>query len=288
MRTFEGIGRGAVLVTDGPLKYIEFECLNEYSDVLIHCMSTRAGGVSTGECSTMNLGFSRKDIRSNIIRNFELICGAAGLEPDSLVLTNQIHGTRVYRAGSNDKGKGIIRDSDIKGVDGLYTMTPGVTLTTFHADCVPVFLFEPGIKAAALLHSGWKGTLSNIVSSLTERLNELPEYDAGKLIAVLGPSIGHCCFEVEDDVYCLFREKYNNEKYYVNISDTKWKVDLKGIITQQLKEAGLKEDNIHNCGICTKCRNDLFFSYRGDNGKTGSMAAFIQIKSQGASNEKSL
>ena len=288
MKTFERIGNGAVLITEGPLKYIEFDCLNEYKDVLIHCMSTRAGGVSTGECSTMNLGFSRKDSRSNIIKNYELICDAAGVETDSLVLTNQIHGTKVCRVDSGDKGKGFNRDSDIRGVDGLYTTMPGVTLTTFHADCVPVFLFEPGIKAAALLHSGWKGTLSNIVSSLTERLNELPEYDAGKLIAVLGPSIGHCCFEVEDDVYCLFREKYNNEKYYVNISDTKWKVDLKGIITQQLKEAGLKEDNIHNCGICTKCRNDLFFSYRGDNGKTGSMAAFIQIKSQGASNEKSL
>ncbi len=288
MKTFERIGKGALLVTEGPLKYIQFECLNEYSDILTHCMSTRAGGVSTGECSTLNLGFSRKDIRSNVITNFNLICGAVGLETDSLVLTSQIHGAKVYLAGADDRGKGFSRDSDIKGVDGLYTMTPGVTLTTFHADCVPIFLYEPGIKAAALLHSGWRGTLSDIVGSMAERLKELPGYDAGRVIAVLGPSIGYCCFEVDEDVYCLFREKYNDGRYYSNTSGTKRKVDLKAIIGKQLEDEGINKENIHDCGICTKCRNDIFFSYRGDNGKTGSMAAFMQIRPQGASDEKSL
>lgn len=288
MKTSERIGKGAVLVTEGPLKYIEFECLNEYRDVLTHCMSTRAGGVSTGECSTMNLGFSRKDIRSNVIKNFNLICDAIGLEADSLVLTNQVHGIKVRQVYAEDKGKGLYKDSDITGVDGLFTTTPGVTLATFHADCVPVFLFEPGIKAAALLHSGWRGALSNIVGSAAKKMKELPGFDAGRLIAVLGPSIGHCCFEVDEDVYHHFREVYDNASFYRNTSSTKWHVDLKGIIEKQLKDEEIKEENIHNCGICTKCRNDLFFSYRGDQGRTGSMAAFIQIKPQGVSNEKGL
>lgn len=287
MKTFERIGEGALLVTEGPLKYIQFDCLKEYSDILIHCMSTRVGGVSTGECSTLNLGFRRKDSRSNVISNFNLICGAAGLDTGSLVLTSQVHGTQVRLVNADDKGKGFSRDSDITGVDGLYTMTPGVTLTTFHADCVPVFLFEPGIKAAALLHSGWRGTLSNIAGSMSEGFRELPGYDAGRLVAVLGPSIGYCCFEVDEDVYCLFREKYNNDRYY-RTSGTKYNVDLKTIIADQLTAEGIDIKNIHDCGICTKCRNDLFFSYRGDNGRTGSMAAFMQIKPQGEPNEKSI
>lgn len=278
MKTIERIGNGALLVTEGPLKYIQFECLNKYSDILIHCMSTRIGGVSTGECSTLNLGFKRKDTRSNVITNFQRICGAVGLETDSLVLTNQVHCTEVYFADAGDKGKGFSRDSDIMGVDGLYTITPGVTLTTFHADCVPIFLFEPGIKAAALLHSGWRGTLSDIAGRMAEKFRELPGYKAGRLIAVIGPSIGHCCFEVDEDVYRLFREKYNNDALYKKTSGTKYNVDLKAIIAGQLTGKGIEKENIHDCGICTKCRNDLFFSYRGDAGKTGSMAAFMQIK----------
>ncbi len=288
MKTFERIGNGALLVTEGPLKYIQFECLNEYSDVLIHCMSTRVGGVSTGECSTLNLGFKRKDSRSNVITNFSLICEAAGIQTDSLVLTDQVHGTAVHLAVDGDKGKGFGRDSDIRGVDGLFTVTPGVTLTTFHADCVPVFLFEPGIKAAALIHSGWRGTLSNIAGSIAGKLKELPGYEADRLVAVIGPSIGFCCFEVDNDVYCLFRERYNNDAYYKDTSDSKHNIDLKAIIADQLASEGVDGKNIHDCGICTKCRNDLFFSYRGDMGRTGSMAAFMQIKPQGASNEKSI
>lgn len=286
MKTFERIGKGALLVTEGTLKYIQFECLNEYSDILTHCMSTRAGGVSNGECSTLNLGFSRGDIRSNVISNYNLICQVAGLEPDSLVLTNQIHGNGVCLVDENDRGKGFNRTSDIIGIDGLYTMTPGVTLTTFHADCVPVFIFEPGIKAAALVHSGWRGTLSDIAGGMADRLAGLPGYEAGRSIAVLGPSIGHCCFEVDEDVYCLFREKYDNDRYYKKTLDNKWKVDIKAIIIKQLTDKGFEKRNIHDCGICTKCRKDLFFSYRGDNGRTGSMAAFMQIKPQGASDEK--
>ncbi len=288
MRTIERIGNGTTLVTEGQLKYIEFECLNEYKDSLLHCMSTRAGGVSTGECSTLNLGFSRKDTRSNIFKNYDLLCEATGMKPDSLVLTNQVHGTTVCMVNQNDNGKGFSRETDIKGVDGLLTITPGVTLVTFHADCVPVFLFEPGIKAAALLHSGWRGTLSNIVSSAMNKMKELPGFDAGSLVAVLGPSIDYCCFEVDEDVCSLFRERYDNSAYYKQTHNKKCHVDLKGIIAKQLKEEGLADKNIHNCGICTKCRNDLFFSFRGDQGKTGSMAAFMQIKTQGVSNEKSL
>jgi YfiH family protein len=288
LKTFEKIGNGALLVTEGPLKYIQFECLNEYSDILIHCMSTRVGGVSTGECSTLNLGFGRKDSRSNVISNFNSICAAVGLEPDSLVLTNQVHDTKVRLVDADDRGKGFSRQSDIKGIDGLYTMTPGVTLTTFHADCVPVFIFEPGIKAAALLHSGWRGTLSDITGNMARKLRELPGYESGRAIAVIGPSIGYCCFEVDDDVYFLFREKYNNDEYYRHMPNGKHNVDLKAIIAEQLADEGIEESHIHDCGICTKCRNDLFFSYRGDKGRTGSMAAFMQIKPQGASNEKSI
>lgn len=277
MKNFEKIGSGTVLVTDGALKYIQFECLKKYDDILTHFMSTRHGGVSTGECSTLNLGFNRNDEKANVRENFRLICSSTGIDTKSLVLTNQVHGTKVALVGETDRGRGFDTEVGISKTDGLITVTSGVTLVTFHADCVPVFLFEPGIRAAALLHSGWRGTLANIASNAVNEMRKLPGFDAGRLVAVIGPSIGKCCFEVDEDVCALFREKSYSD-YCTAMSDMKWKIDLKGIIREELENEGVDKQNIYDSGLCTKCRNDLFFSHRADKGRTGSMAAFMQIK----------
>lgn len=278
MKTSQKIGSGAILVTDGDLKYIEFECLKRYEDSLIHCMSTRDGGISSGECSTLNLGFKRKDTRENILANYGILCDSLEIDTGSLVLTNQVHDTKVVFVDEKDKGKGFSRESDIIGVDGLATATPGITLVTSHADCVPVFLYEPDVRAAALLHSGWRGTLKDIVSNGVKRLGEVPGFRADRLVAVIGPSIGSCCFEVDEDVFSLFYNSYKNEAFYKKTSEKKWNIDLKGIIQEELLKEGLIPENIYDCGICTKCSKELFFSYRGDEGRTGCLAAFMQIK----------
>ncbi len=278
MKTKEKLGNETVLVTDGDLRYIEFECLTEYGETLTHCMSTRSGGFSTGECSSLNLGFNRNDSRENVLRNFQLLCDSVGFDTGSLILTNQVHGSIVRSVDKRDSGKGFCRESDLTGVDGLITQTDHVTLVTFHADCVPVFLFEPGIKAAALLHSGWRGTLKSIVIQALEQMAALPGFHADRLVAVMGPSIGSCCFEVGEDVYTLFKSKHQNKAFYEVGQNGKWKIDLNAIIKTEMIKNGLRTENIHISGICTKCRNDLFFSYRGDQGKTGSLAAFMQLK----------
>jgi len=277
LRTVEKIGNGVLLVTDGRLKYIEFECLKKYGDLLTHCMSTRIGGVSTGECSTLNLGFNRNDCRENVIENYKLLCNSVGIDTRNLIMSNQVHETVVWTVDESDKGKGFTRDSDIIGADGLLTVTPEVCMVTYYADCVPVFLFEPVTKAAALLHSGWKGTLKSIVSEAVTAMGSLPGFKAERVVAVVGPSIGSCCFEVREDVYRLFAEKYQNHSFYRPSNDGKWMIDLQGIIKSELLRQRLLDENIHISGICTKCRKDLFFSHRGDNGKTGSLAAFMQI-----------
>lgn len=278
MKTKEKIGRGALLVTDGNLKYIEFECLNQYRDVLVHCMSTRIGGFSTGECSSLNLGFKKNDSRDSVERNFKLLCESVGFDPGSLVLTDQVHETFVRNVDTNDMGKGFFRESDLSGTDGLLTQAEGVTMVTFHADCIPLFLFEPGVRAAALLHSGWRGTLKGIASEAMKKLSVIPGFMPERLIAVVGPSIGSCCFEVGEEVCSLFRSKYGDSSFFTSLQDGKWKLDLPGLLKAELVEMGMQEDNVHISGICTKCRNDLFFSHRGDNGRTGSLAAFMQLK----------
>lgn len=277
MKTVEKIGNETLLVTDGQLKYIEFECLNKFDKLLTHCMSTRTGGVSTDECSTLNLGFNRNDSREHVLQNYRLLCDSVGLDTDNLVVSDQVHGVIVRLVAESDRGKGFSKESDIKGVDGFITVTPEVVMVTYYADCVPIFLFEPVVKAAALLHSGWKGTLNSIAAEAVAAMRTLPGFKAERLIAAIGPSIGSCCFEVGEDVYGLFTDKYPVRAFYKPLTVGKWTVDLQGIIKLELLRAGLLEENIHNSGICTKCRKDLFFSHRGDNGRTGSLAAFMQI-----------
>lgn len=278
MKTVKTIGNGTLLVTDGELRYVEFECFNKFGNSLIHCMSTRYGGVSMGECSTLNLGFNRNDSRENVLENYRRICSSAGMDTGNLVMSSQVHGVKIQIVDENDRGKGFSRESDIIDVDGLLTVKSGVALTTFYADCVPVFLYEPNIKAACLLHSGWKGTLKSIASEAVEKMGLLPGFKADRLVAAIGPSIGSCCFEVGEDVYAMFSDKYKDKAFFKSFTDKKWKINLQRIIKFELLNKGLLEENVHISGVCTKCRKDLFFSHRGDNGKTGSLAAFMQIK----------
>ncbi len=278
MKTLEKIGNRAQLVVDQGLKYIRFECFDPFSDRLIHCMSTREGGVSTGECSTLNLGFNRNDKKENVIANFERLCLSIGIETDSLVFSNQVHDNRIKIINEEDRGKGFAIKSDIIGYDGLVTNRKGVTLVTFYADCVPVFLYDPGSNAAALLHSGWRSTLKEISGEAVQTMRQVYGSDTSSIIAAVGPSIGSCCFEVHEDVYRLFCAQFDTPSFYTNIGEGKWKINLQGIINQTLINSGVLPGNITQSEICTVCRRDLFFSHRGDKGKTGSLAAFMQLK----------
>lgn len=278
MKKYEHIGNGATLVSDGDLKYVQFDCFEKYSDCLIHCMSTRAGGVSTGECFSLNLGYNRNDAGENVSENFRRICDTVGIDCRSLVFSNQIHDTRIRIVSEDDKGKGFCRESDIIGYDGLVTDRRGVTLVTFYADCVPLFFYESEKKVAALVHSGWKGTLENIAGEAVKKMAADFYCRKDKIIAAIGPSINKCCFEVGSDVHERFAHKYNDAGFFQYIGDDKCKLDLQGIISAELVKSGLLPENINRSGICTKCNSSLFFSHRGDSGRTGSLAAFMQLR----------
>lgn len=278
MLSGERLGGEASLVGDGALKYIAFDCFERFGGELVHGMSTRLGGVSAGECGSLNLGYGRKDKKENVTANFRRMCSALDIKAESMVFSKQVHDSRLRVVTAEDRGKGFSRESDIRDVDGLMTVTPGITLVTFYADCVPVFLYEPARKAAALVHSGWRGTLGNIAGKAAGRMVSEFGCSPGGMTAAIGPSIGSCCFEVGEEVYRLFAEKFGSEEFYSQAWPGKWKIDLQAIIMDELRQEGLKAENIHNSGICTMCRRDLFFSHRGDRGTTGSLAAFMQIR----------
>lgn len=260
------------------VKLVAFKNLLKYSGSLVHGFTTRYGGISTGGCTSLNLGFKRKDNPESVKENFRRTAEALGVTTDSMVLSDQVHDKRVYIVSAADKGKGITRDSDIVGYDALATNVPGVTLVTFYADCVPVFLYDPSVHAGSLVHSGWRGTVLEISAAAVEAM--ACEYGAvpGSIQAAIGPSIGPCCFEVGEDVYSRFLQELPwSSAFCRQTKEDKWHIDLQGIIQETLVKAGLSCQNICISGLCTSCSSELFFSHRRDHGNTGSLAAFMQL-----------
>ncbi len=262
----------------GDLVYLEFKNLKKYDNILTHCFTTRLGGVSEGECSSLNLSFNRKDNRENILKNYRIIADAIGVDFDKMVLSNQVHDNKIRVVKLADAGKGLITESDIIGFDGLSTNNNGIPLVTFYADCVPVLLLDPVKKAITAVHSGWKSTVKNISYNALLLMKDTYGSNFEDIQVAIGPSICKDCFEVDFDVYNCFLDKFNWCKKYTDYRAGKYHIDLQRIIKQVMIDAGVLESNIVISDICTKCNNDVFFSYRGDNGKTGSLAAIMMLK----------
>ena len=254
---------------------VKYLVITEFEDTNLvnHCFSTRIGGVSTGEAGTLNFGFSRKDTRENVLENFKIICKTIDVDFEKLVLTDQVHDNKVYKVTEDDGGKGITRASDIKCIDALVTNVPDIPIVTFHADCIPVFFLDARKKAIGLAHSGWKGTFNNICKNVVEKMIEEYGTKPEDLICGVGPSIMQCHFEVGDDVAQMFEVRYGNE--FIKMYD-KPHINLTGIVQLQLEACGVK--NIVQSNICTYCNNDIYYSYRGDNHKTGSLISIMALK----------
>ncbi len=264
----------------GEVLYLSYPLL-ENTGLVKHGFSTRIGGVSEGIWDSMNLSFTRGDNEECVRENFKRMAEAIGVEADSLVFAAQTHTTNVRKVTLEDKGKGIIAPLDYQDVDGLITNEPGICLTTFYADCVPLFFIDPAHKAIGLSHSGWRGTVGKMGKATLETMAEEFGTNPKDVIAAIGPSICQDCYEVSEDVIVKFKEAFhakywedlfyqkNNKKYQLNL----WKANE--II---LKEAGVLDENIAVTNVCTNCNSDVLFSHRATGGARGSLAAFMSLK----------
>ncbi len=138
--------------------WLEFPALAEIGMVK-HGFSTRLGGISQGEFSTMNFTFTRGDNPEHVKENYRRMAEALQVDERRMVLSWQTHTTNVRVVTEEDAGKGIWRERDYQDVDGLVTNVPGITLVTFFADCVPLYVADPVHRAIGLSHSGWRGTV---------------------------------------------------------------------------------------------------------------------------------
>ena len=270
--------RKVILENYNGLQYVKFYNFEKHKDMVKHCFTTRKGGVSVGECDSLNMGFNRKDERQNVLENYRRISNALGIDSKNMVFSNQVHDNKIKVVSEKDRGKGIIIENDIIGFDGLITDKKDVALVTFYADCVPIFFFDPVKKVIGIAHSGWRGTVKEIAKVMINMFRDNYGSRVEDIETAIGPSIGKCCFEVGEEVHEEFIDVLVWAKEYCLKEELdKWYIDLQAIIKKTLLNSGILEDKICLSGICTKCNKDLFFSHRGYNGKTGSLAALMQL-----------
>lgn len=172
----------------------------------------------------------------------------------------QVHSDRVVGTGSK---KAPLR------ADGLVSDTEGEAVCVVAADCVPILMAsDDGLKVAAV-HSGWRGTMARIA----ERGLEAMGCDADRIVAYLGPAIGPCCYEVDRERYTAFVGTF--PEIVPERNGPPYRLNLKGLIHQTLKDAGVLEKNIQTERRCSSCSVELCCSYRRDGDGAGRMAAVI-------------
>lgn len=263
--------------------YLTFPSFEQFGFVR-HAFSTRIGGVSPAEYSSMNLNFGRGDPDENVRENFSRFCNAVGFRPETLVASSQDHHTFIRRVTAADRGKGIFKPKDMQSVDGLITNEPDVTLVTYYADCVPLFFIDPVKRAVGLAHAGWRGTVAKIGEKTVQAMEREFGTNPRELYAAVGPSIGACCFEVDTPVYDEFMclAEIRPAEFITPMKGEKYMIDLWEANRRVMVQAGIPEQNVTVAKLCTKCNSDWLFSHRASGGKRGGLAAMMCITGENA------
>lgn len=245
-----------------------------FADVegLRHGFSTRRGGVSCGDYAAMNFSVQREP-GETVEENYRRFCTANGLPFESLALTDQVHSATVVTVGKSEKNRG--RYCPVRETDGLVTAEARLGLVCFTADCVPVLLADSQNHVAAAVHSGWRGTVGNIVGEAVQKMIAAGA-ETEHILAAIGPAIGPCCFEVGPEVQDAFDRQYGDAlPHQPSHRPGHTMVDLWSANRLNLLGAGLSEPQIFVSEVCTVCQHELYYSHRYTNGRRGSLIAAI-------------
>jgi len=143
------------------------------------------------------------------------------------------------------------------------------------ADCIPMILFDPRAGAGAVLHAGWRGTCRRIASEGVRVLGDGWASSPCDLLALIGPCIGPCCYRVGEEVIRAFRDAGIAGPGVFRIEEGSRCIDLSAANRRLLEEAGIPPRNIFDSSLCTRCRPDLFPSYRREGARAGRILGFL-------------
>ena len=225
--------------------------------------------LSEKDCFFTTRGFvlthaDRPDLEESAKRNRKFLL--ENLNCDNLITAKQVHGDNIEIIKANT--------DFYNNTDSLISNIPNTVMIMNFADCVPVILFSKNDNAGAIVHAGWRGTAKEIVFKAVNKMKQELNINPKDITALIGPSIGKCCFETHSDAFeQLIKDK--DDTSLCEEKNGKYFIDLKMINSNQLNRAGV--ENIDTCNYCTCCMSEIFFSYRKENGITARHSAVVKI-----------
>lgn len=255
-----------IFVSKNGVPFFQFENLKKYPTIR-HGIFTRHRGYSTGDFQSLNVSHNLGDAADDVRKNRDRVSQA--IEGRDLIFVNQVHGDQVVLLNS----KNIDSDGGIHRVigtgDALVTNISGKFLTTQLADCQSILLYDPIRHVIANVHSGWRGSIKNILGRTVGVMKKYFKCYSVHIIAGIGPSLGPCCAE-----FVNYRKEIPRIFWRYKSADNHF--DFWTLSRDQLTRAGVLSENIETSGICTKCNTETFFSYRGEE-RTGRFASVIGL-----------
>lgn len=273
--------KNVIHVKKNETEYLQFRKLLEYNDIISHAYSL--GIDKNYRTARANKEKLSKEEYDNAIKDYKTLCDAIGVDYINLVKTNQTHTDNVKIVNNKIlKNAPDFNLDEYKETDGLITNKQNIVLSATNADCILLLFFDPVKKVIANVHSGWRGTLKRISVEAVEKMVKEFGCREQDIICCMCPSIRKCHFEVDKDVKDMFEQEYKNTKginleeiIEEKIKDKKWNIDTILINRIILKNAGLKEENIIDSGLCSVCHSDKIHSYRAEKEGYGLNTALI-------------
>jgi len=251
--------------TKNGLPYFEIPEMAELGWVR-HAFLTRRGGVSLPPYESLNLSDKNGDQEEFVSQNKNRIATAFCFDPRRLILLDQMQQDQILFL----KEPVVTLPAPLE-YDAMITNSPNIFLGILTADCLPIFAIDQKRKVIAAIHAGRQGTSLQITAKVLKKMKGEFGCSPRNFLISLGPSIGPCCYEIDEEVFHPEWKPFSTTK-----GAGKWILDLAQINIAQMKSEGIKEEQISWINLCTRCDNDLFFSYRGE-GRTGRQLSFIGI-----------
>jgi YfiH family protein len=241
-----------------------------------HAFCSRRGGVSEGAFSSLNVGLRVGDREEDVRRNLAIVGEAFTIPHGCLVLMGQVHGDRIRVIDGDEPPPACI-----PACDGLITARPGVALAVRTADCVPLFFVDRVRRIIGAAHAGWRGTAlgmaARMVDAFVEGFASRPE----DILIAVGPAVGPCCYQVDAPVSAALMARAGADRFLRPCPERgRWMLDLALANRLQIRERGVPDGNILSAGLCTACRQELFFSHRASRGRAGRQSNFLMLREE--------
>jgi polyphenol oxidase len=248
------------------------------ADVIV---TTRHGGSSRGPYRSLNLGLHVGDDPDDVLANRRRAAAAAGVSLTDMVFCNQSHDRNIRIVTAADRGRGALSQADaIPATDALVTAEPGIALVVMVADCVPIVLYDPSAQVIACVHAGWRGTVARVAEAALDAMASLGSHPRD-VIAGIGPAISPMRYQVDRDVVEAAEQSLGHHLADAAIQPDgtgRWLFDLWKANQAMLREAGLRDGNVHVARVPTgTAGRGLFFSDR-ETRPCGRFAAIARLR----------